>query len=155
MCREFLSTCKDLKSGRSAAVQTLSNVLEGFQNASRFRDETRSKNSHKKLATPEGNSQLGSNRPNSKAPENSFPIPGGNCSTDTGRRRVLEPFSLLRNVQRFRGGLVFKARRLCVSLNSRLESNKEEEDRRTCKGGGEEAGWNPSWRVYRTGVPRS
>jgi len=29
---------------------------------------------------------------------------------------------------RFRGGLVFKAHRLCVSLNSRLESNKEEED---------------------------
>ena len=27
----------------------------------------------------------------------------------------------------FRGGLVFKAHRLCVSLNSRLESNKEEE----------------------------
>jgi len=26
-----------------------------------------------------------------------------------------------------RGGLVFKAHRLCVSLNSRLESNKEEE----------------------------
>ena len=31
------------------------------------------------------------------------------------------------NVQRFRGGLVFKAHRLSVSLNSRLESNKEEE----------------------------
>jgi len=31
-------------------------------------------------------------------------------------------------VQRFRGGLVFKAHRLCVSLNSRLESNKEEEE---------------------------
>ena len=30
-------------------------------------------------------------------------------------------------MQRFRGGLVFKAHRLCVSLNSRLESNKEEE----------------------------
>ena len=30
-------------------------------------------------------------------------------------------------VQRFRGGLVFEAHRLCVSLNSRLESNKEEE----------------------------
>jgi len=30
-------------------------------------------------------------------------------------------------VQRFRGGLVFKADRLFVSLNSRLESNKEEE----------------------------
>ena len=33
-----------------------------------------------------------------------------------------------RNVQRFRGGLVFKAHRLCVSLNSRLGSNKEEEE---------------------------
>ena len=32
-----------------------------------------------------------------------------------------------RNVQRFRVGLVFKAHRLWVSLNSRLESNKEEE----------------------------
>jgi len=31
-------------------------------------------------------------------------------------------------VQRFRGGLVFKAHRLCVSLNSRLEGNKEEEN---------------------------
>ena len=31
------------------------------------------------------------------------------------------------NVQRFRGGLVFKAHRLCVPLNSRLESNNEEE----------------------------
>ena len=31
-------------------------------------------------------------------------------------------------MQRFRGGLVFKAHRLCVSLNSRLESNKEEEN---------------------------
>ena len=32
------------------------------------------------------------------------------------------------NVQRFRGGLVFKAHRLCASLSSRLESNKEKED---------------------------
>ena len=31
-------------------------------------------------------------------------------------------------MQRFRGGLVFKAHRLCVSLNSRLESDKEEEE---------------------------
>ena len=29
-------------------------------------------------------------------------------------------------MQRFRGGLVFKDNRLCVSRNSRLESNKEE-----------------------------
>ena len=33
-----------------------------------------------------------------------------------------------RNVQRFQGGHVFKAHRLCLSLNSRRESNKEEED---------------------------
>jgi len=32
------------------------------------------------------------------------------------------------NVQRFRGGLVFKAHRLCVSFNFRLESNKEEKE---------------------------
>ena len=32
-------------------------------------------------------------------------------------------------MQRFRGGLVFKAHRLCVSLNSRLESNKEEKNK--------------------------
>ena len=31
------------------------------------------------------------------------------------------------NLQRFRGGLVFKAHELCVSLNARLESNNEEE----------------------------
>ena len=30
-------------------------------------------------------------------------------------------------MKRFRGGLVFKAHRLCVSLNSRVESNKAEE----------------------------
>ena len=30
-------------------------------------------------------------------------------------------------MQRFRGGLLFKAHRLCVPLNSRLESNEEEE----------------------------
>jgi len=35
---------------------------------------------------------------------------------------------LHRNVQRFRGGLVFKAHRLCISLNSRLESSTEEEE---------------------------
>ena len=34
-------------------------------------------------------------------------------------------------MQRFRGGLVFKAHRLRVSLNSRLESNKEVEERTT------------------------
>ena len=31
-------------------------------------------------------------------------------------------------MQQFRGGLVFKDHRLCVSLNSRLESKKEEEE---------------------------
>ena len=46
------------------------------------------------------------------------------------RRRPSPAFReqlLHRNVQRFRGGLVFKAHRPCVPLNSRLESNKEEE----------------------------
>jgi len=38
------------------------------------------------------------------------------------------PQEVHRNDQRFRVGLVFKAHRLCVSLNSRLESNKEEEE---------------------------
>ena len=32
---------------------------------------------------------------------------------------------LHRDVQRFRGGLVIKAHRLCVSLNSRLETKKK------------------------------
>jgi len=36
-------------------------------------------------------------------------------------------------VKRFRGGLVFKAHRLCVSLDSRLESNKEEEEKQGVK----------------------
>ena len=40
---------------------------------------------------------------------------------------------LSRGENRFRGGPVFKAHRLCVSLNSRLKSNKEEEEE---KGGG-------------------
>ena len=31
-------------------------------------------------------------------------------------------------MQRFQDGLVFKAHRLCVSLNSRRKSNKEEEE---------------------------
>ena len=40
-----------------------------FLNRSRFRDAIRSQNSLKKLANPEGNSQLVPNCPNSKAPE--------------------------------------------------------------------------------------
>jgi len=36
-----------------------------------------------------------------------------------------------KNAQRIRGGLVFKAHRLCVSLNSRLESHTEEEEEGT------------------------
>ena len=46
-----------------------------------------------------------------------------------GSRTLCVPQQLLHiNVQRFQGGLVLEAHRLCVSLNSRLESNKEEED---------------------------
>ena len=48
------------------------------------------------------------------------PPPSSSCFRVPGVR-------LHRNVQRFRDGLVFKAHRLCISLNSRLESNKEEE----------------------------
>jgi len=44
-----------------------------------------------------------------------------------------------RNVQRFRSGLVFKSHRLCVSLNSRLESNEEEREGSTSRPG--QAGW--------------
>jgi len=44
-------------------------------------------------------------------------------------------------LERFRGGLVFKAHRLCVSLNSRLESNTEEEE-----GALGELGWTPEFR---------
>ena len=42
-----------------------------FENTSRSRDDTRANDSPTPLETPEGNSQLGSNCPNSKAPENS------------------------------------------------------------------------------------
>jgi len=45
----------------------------------------------------------------------------------SGRIPVSEQL-LHRIVQRFRGGLVFEAHRLGVSLNSRLETNKEEEE---------------------------
>ena len=47
----------------------------------------------------------------------------GSCSF-----RLREESPLHRNVKRFRDGLLFKAHSLCVSLNSRLESNKEEEE---------------------------
>ena len=53
------------------------------------------------------------------------------CSRRAARTALLAPICavlnlLHRNVQRFRDGLVFKANRLCVSLNSRLESNNVE-----------------------------
>ena len=41
---------------------------------------------------------------------------------------LAEGFGVCINVQRFRGGLVFKAHRLLYHLNSRLESNQEEEE---------------------------
>jgi hypothetical protein len=60
----------------SLFVDTVPSPLEGFENASRFRHETRYKNSPRKLATQEGNSQIGSDCPNFKAPENSHgPVP--------------------------------------------------------------------------------
>jgi len=48
------------------------------------------------------------------------------------RKQVGEQL-LHRNVQLFRGGLVIQAHRLCISLNSRLESNKEEEVMPPCR----------------------
>jgi len=45
---------------------------------------------------------------------------------------------LHRNLKRFRDGLVFKAHRLCVALNSRLESNKEEGEVQTLRS---QMGW--------------
>ena len=64
-----------------------------------------------------------------------FPFTGSLTSTFLGvvvnlsSGRCYKTGLLHRNVQRFRGGLVFKAHRL-LSLNSRLESNNEEEEAR-------------------------
>ena len=46
--------------------------------------------------------------------------PQARSTSDQGEE---QPF--YRNVKRFRDGLVFKARRLCVSLNSRREREEE------------------------------
>jgi len=54
--------------------------------------------------------------------------PGSQFVLQVDRQRVHTLELLHINVQRFRGGLVFKAHRLCVSLNSGLDSNKEEEE---------------------------
>jgi len=43
-------------------------------------------------------------------------------------------FGCPRRRQRFPGGLVFKAHRLCVSLSARLESKKEEEEVKDLEG---------------------
>ena len=56
-------------------------------------------------------------------------------------RAVFSHCLLHRHVQRFRGGLVLKAHRLCVSLNSRLESNKEERISPRPNGGRAELFW--------------
>ena len=52
------------------------------------------------------------------------PRPNKRAGRDTRREWGISH----RKVQRFRGGLVFKAHRLCISLNCRRESNKAEED---------------------------
>jgi len=52
---------------KQAGVQ---NFLEDFKNGSRFRHESRPKNSPEKLATLEENSQLGANRPDFSGSEN-------------------------------------------------------------------------------------
>ena len=74
-------------------------IASRLKNASQFRDERRSKNPPKKRATPEGNSQLSSNRPNTKAPENSFRVWGVPWSRRTkgfprSRRRGSQPVLL-------------------------------------------------------------
>ena len=51
-------------------------------------------------------------------------VEGGGVMVKGGGWRVEQ--QLYRNVQRFLCGHVFKTHRLCVSLNSRLESNREE-----------------------------
>ena len=62
-------------------------------------------------------------------------MPCGSSGTRLHRLSSQEHL-LHRNVQRFRGGLVFKAHRLCVSLNSSLESHKEVGwDSHTTRGG--------------------
>ena len=52
-----------------------------------------------------------------------FSIPNNNNNNDNIDNNRADGLGF-----RFRGGLVFKAHRICVSLNSRLESNKEEEE---------------------------
>ena len=52
-------------------VHTFSSILDGLKTVSRFRDETRSRNSPNKLATPKGNGQLGPDCLHTKPPENS------------------------------------------------------------------------------------
>ena len=51
------------------------------------------------------------------------------------------------------GGLVFKAHNLCVSLNSRLESNKEEERVQAANGQRGAAGMGQRRDIH-TGAPR-
>ena len=52
----------------------------------------------------------------------------------------------------FRGGFVFKAHRLCVSLNSRLESDKEEEEKKgPCKRQGVSEGGERLYKICREG----
>ena len=43
------------------------------------------------------------------------------------KHHACEQTDVMWTMKRFRGGLAFKAHRLCVSLNSRLESHKEKE----------------------------
>jgi hypothetical protein len=53
---------------------------------------------------------------------------GGTCPLDMNLKPIWKQL-LRRNVKRFRGRLAFKAQRLvCVSLNFRLESDREEEE---------------------------
>jgi len=64
--------------------------------------------------------------PSLPTPAVTFEPHGQNSDTKYRGPHLFVEKLLHTNVQRFRGGLVFKAHRLCVSLNSRLESKKEE-----------------------------
>ena len=52
---------------------------------------------------------------------------GDDLDLDEESPLLMSEVLIYRNVKRFRGVLAFRAHGLCVSLNSRLERNKEED----------------------------
>ena len=102
---------------------------------------------HPQQQTPNTKPQSPNHRPKAQTPKSNhtpgfgfgvstfeFQVSGSrfraSCIPHTSKHKPHSPNHTpgSRNVQRFRGGLVFKAHRLCGSLNSRLESNKEEKE---------------------------